>query len=177
MLQPLTDTAQWPAQPTLSGVTSSTCKHGTEIRAAGCQHHPVSFHLHGLGHNHHIAQEPLAGETPEKTKVISELPVRLKATSPQPQKNGRSTITDTAPELLPNPRGRFSNASVPAPVLCLPTQQSLNPPEAAALPVLLLSQGKKTWKPNEAYMLLKEQRTSSSFTSQTSRAWRRQRRA
>lgn len=71
------------AQP---GVKSSTCKHGTEIRAAGRKHHPVSFHLHGFSHNHHITEEPLAGKTPEKTKIISEFPARQKATSLQAKK-------------------------------------------------------------------------------------------
>lgn len=65
----------------VSGVEKSTCKHRTKIRAAGRKDHAVGFHLHSFGHNHHITEEPLAGKTPEKTKIISELLVRQKATS------------------------------------------------------------------------------------------------
>lgn len=66
---------------TVSGVKKSTCKHRTKIRAAGRKNHTVGFHLHSFGHNHHITEEPLAGKTPEKTKINSELPVRQKPTS------------------------------------------------------------------------------------------------
>lgn len=61
-----------------SGAGRSTCKHRTKIRAAGRKDHAVGFHLHGFSHNHHVTEEPLAGKTPEKTKIISELLVRKK---------------------------------------------------------------------------------------------------
>lgn len=135
---------------TASGVKKSTCKHRTKIRAAGRKDHAVGFHLHSFGHNHHITEEPLAGKTPEKTKIISELLVRQKATSVYPEKvSRRPTITDKAPELLPNPSGGSSSPSATSSCQCLPTTQSLDPPDAAALPVVLLFPEKKTiCKPN-----------------------------
>lgn len=33
----------------------------------------MGFHLHSFCHNHYITEESLAGKTPEKTKIVSEL--------------------------------------------------------------------------------------------------------
>lgn len=131
----------------VSAVKKSTCKHRAKIRAAGRKDHTVGFHLHSFGHNHHITEEPLAGKTPEKTKIISELPVRQKATLVQPEKvSRRPTTTDKAPELLPNPCGRSSN---PTPTsVHLQSKAWVLPVPKTCLWFCFSQKKKKVWKPN-----------------------------
>lgn len=68
---------------------------------------------------------------------MSEFPVRLKATSLQPKE------VEEPPLQTAKSQGKVLSCFSTSSYHCLPTKQSLNPPEAAALPVLLLSSGEK----------------------------------
>lgn len=163
----------------MCGVKKSTCKHRTEVRAAGRKHHAVCFHLHGFSHNHHVTQEPFAGRTPGKTKVISELLVRQKATSVQPEKaSRRPAVTDKAPELLPNPSRRSSNPSATSSYQCLHTNQSLNPSVLQPCLWFCFSQNKINRSGSQTiYAAQRMDGEGAPSTPQTSRAWRRHRKA
>lgn len=66
----------------------------------------MGFHLHSFCHNHYITEESLAGKTPEKIKVVSEMVRKKNKTTTQqlcfrPEEASRSpTAMDKAPEPL-----------------------------------------------------------------------------
>lgn len=51
----------------MNELKGNTCEHGTEVGAAGCQHHLVSRHLYISRHQQNVTQHFLTGITRDKT--------------------------------------------------------------------------------------------------------------